>query len=186
MNWSIRSNEVCPDDDSALAAALALIAKTGPRRVWQGRCKRQLTMYLTCSVQLAVLSVTYLTFSDSGCKRHHQSRNNVCTAWAFDLSVQWFYCLQLCRLNIFSVDSWSNMTYIKKMRRMFFVSKWLLTSLLIKLRLRFRLMWYCWYFKLIFRQIGYKHCKYVNDKMERQNVAYTAPSTPRKRSHIYN
>ena len=41
MNWNTRSNEVCPDDDSALAVALALIAKTGPRRVWQGRCKRQ-------------------------------------------------------------------------------------------------------------------------------------------------
>ena len=41
LHWNTLSNEVRPDDDSALAAALALIAKTGPRRVWQGRCKRQ-------------------------------------------------------------------------------------------------------------------------------------------------
>ena len=40
---------------------------------------------------------------------------------------------------------------------------------------------------LYFIQIGLnKHRKYVNGKVERQNVAYIAPSTPHKRSHIYN
>ena len=89
---------------------------------------------------------------------------------------------ELCRLSIFSVDSWSNMTHIKDEEDDFCLIRVIdiLTNQIIKIKI-------VDISNLYFIQIGLnKHRKYVNGKMERQNVAYTAPSNPHKRSHIYN
>ena len=80
------------------------------------------------------------------------------------------------------MDSWSNMTHIKDEEDDFCLIRVIdiLTNQIIKIKI-------VDISNLYFIQIGLnKHRKYVNGKVERQNVAYTVPSTPHKRNHICN